>query len=523
MADTADRQAGETELQAMQRRSRRIWSASETWRSGLSDIHEFILPYRTDTERSGGARAEYVNKIFDGTGVAAAFRFAPRAQADITPPFEKFFTLQAGPAVPQASRDDLERQLTTITAQIQGALDSSRWDTASLEMYADYFAGLGCMLIMPGPDREPVRFIPVPASQVALGMDPWGDVGSVIWKRSWPAEDLAAMWPDHRWSDTVSQQIRTEADKPVNVTQYTRADHATGRWRHMVMVENDGSFAQDDTFNTAPWLTPRFFVVPGDPMPRGPAHIALPFIKTANVTREFALKSAAFALLGLWMYQSDSVFDPHQAEFTPGKFWPVQSTGGNFGSSIARLPVPENFDISSIILEDERSQIKQATFDNQLPPDSGAVRSATEIVERMKADAQNWGGVPVRAQREIVHALVRRVADILYTKGALASQLPIDQFLLKVDVTSPMMRARRAQMVQPTIEWLSMLQGFGGAEFMALSANIEKIGTELGRAMGVPVEYLRSEADKSALQQAVAKMIAGGQQQPDAAAAPAGA
>ncbi len=505
----------ESEAEALQRRADRIWKASDVFRQGLKDIHEYMLPYRQDVQQTGGQQESYVDRIFDGSGVNAAFRFAPRAQGDITPPFENFFDLQAGAAFPAGEqRDQLNKQLVQITSQARGVLDTSNFDTASLEMYYDFFAGNGYMLMLPAPSPDVMRFVPVPSMQGAMGMDPWGDVGSVVWKRSWPAEDLPEMWPRAVWSDELKQQIDNEQDKPIEVCQYTRHMLPTTRWRHVAMIKGNHELVDDQTFNTKPWLTPRFFVVPGDPMGRGPAHIALPFVKTANVSREFALKAAAFSLLGLWAYENDSVFDPSQSDFTPGKFWNVAKTGGSFGATLQRLPVPQDFDISTIVLEDERNQIKQATFDNQLPPDTGAVRSATEIVERMKADSQNWGGVPIRARREIVHTLVRRVVDVLYEKRMIESQLQLDQFILKVDVTSPMMRAKRAQAVQPIIEFVSMLQAIGGREYAALVAKLEDVGTAVGQAMGISPDLLRTETERGQLQRMVAQIIAQGQQAP---------
>jgi hypothetical protein len=73
--------------------------------------------------------------------------------------------------------------------------------------------------------------------------------------------------------------------------------------------------------------------------------LALPFIKTTNKARDLALKAAAFATLGLWMSRNDGVFNPDNARLIPGGFWSVRATGGPLGASIAKLPVPENFDI----------------------------------------------------------------------------------------------------------------------------------------------------------------------------------
>jgi hypothetical protein len=378
-------------------------------------------------------------------------------------------------------------------------------------MYADLFAGQGAMLTNPGDHDETVLDVAVPNSEIALGADGYGRIKEVVWRREHCAEDLPELFPKAKFSDQLQQQIKSEQNKKLEVTHYTCRDYKTWRWYHRGIVKGENHFLLDENSRTSPWLTPRFFVVPGMAQGFGVAHLALPFVRTANKARELALKAAAFALLGLWIQRDDGVFDPDTARFAPGTFWKVGSTGGPLGPSVARAEMPGNFDISTVVLQDEREQIKQATFDDTLPPIAGAVRSPTEIIERMRRLDMDWAGVDGRLGLEIVRAAVARRLDILEQKKILPTNLTIDQLLVRCSIVSPIARARRTRAAQTIVEGLTLVASVAGREVAMLVADVENASVEILRQIGVPERLIRGEAERKVLQKMVAQIIAANQ------------
>lgn len=497
------------------KRANWIWNQTEYWRRGLKDIHDQIIPLR---KPQGGFdnNNNMMDKIFDGTAVKSMFRFGGRMQQDLTPPFERFFNIEPGPLVPKGDqRKGLTEELAEITELSDAILGTGEWHTGSHSMYLDMFAGQGAMLILPGERGDLARFMAISNIEVALQIGPFQNVIGVVWKRKYLYEQLEELFPEGKrkgkFPVELNQRIKRTPRAEIVVTQYTRRNPKNAMWEHMAFVKGFDTFIDEQTFRINPWLVPRFFVLPGEAHGRGLAHIALPFVKTANKARELALKAALFSLLGVWMAHDDGVFNPDTSRFVPGTFWKVASTGGARGPSLARLPVPDNFDVSSIVLNDERDQIKQATLDDTLPPIAGAVRSPTEIVERMARLDFDWAGVDGRLHLEIVAPLIVRVIDLLENKRILPTKLTIDQLLVRINVTSPITRARRAQVVKPTVEWLEILGQIGGPQFVALTARIEKIGADLGRNLGVKEEDIRSDAEKAEIQKLVANMLAASQ------------
>ncbi len=519
-------------VKEIQKNSDRAYGSRKSWAALYDDLYQYVLPYRepSTATNTGGTAADRVDRVFDSTAPKAAFRFAGRMQNDVTPPFQRFFELKLGPYL-QADPDvkkSAEEELEQVTKQVSAVLEAGTWALSSHEMYLDLFGGQGACLMLEDED-EILRFVSVPAVEVALREDGFGRVIGVYWDRNYEAGQLPGLWPEAetKFSAELQKTIKDTPEKAVRVVQAAEWDHKKRKW-HFCAFEHgkeDGPIYSLENMNTSPWLTPRFFKVPGEAHGRGPGLMALPAIKTLNKVTELTLKAAAFAILGLWTHRNDRVFNPKTARMAPGAFWPVASNGGPLGPSISKLDVPGRFDISNIVVTDLRDAVKQATFDDTLPPDAGAVRSATEIVERLKRLATDLAGAYARLVLEIIKPLVQRIIDVLYRRKLIKTNLTIDQLLLKVEIVSPIARAQQAQDVSQLVDWLQIILATGGKEAMMLTAKIEDVFTEIGRKLGVPERLIRSERDKGQLMKMVAQIIANAQMAAapkQSAAAPAG-
>jgi len=508
----------ESDFERCVRRSGRLWNRGDQWRATLDEIHE-LSPVRRHASRSGNTIAN--DRQFDGTLSNAQMRFAGRLQTDLTPTDEQFAILEPGPLMPAGDeRKQLATDLDGITKLVDATLSNDVFQTASVEVYADLFAGQGAMISNPGEDYDDiVNDVAVPSYEIVPEEDGYGRVKGVVWRRMHYADNLPGTFPKAKFSDQLMQQIKAEQDREIEVTQYTYRDEK-GRWQHRAMIKGESAYAAQSNSRVSPWLTPRFFKLPGIAQGFGVAHLALPHAKTVNKARELALKAAAFALLGLWMQRDDGVFDPDTARFHPGAFLKVGSTGGPMGPTLSRMELPGNFDISSITIDDEREQIKIATFDDRLPPMTGAVRTPTEIVERMRRLDADWAGVDGRLSREIIRPLYARRLEILEQRNILPTKLTIDQLLVKCSIVSPMARARRTRKAQTIVEGLTLTASLVGKELMMMIADVEEAVIEILRELGVPERLIRSKEARAQLQQMIGQIIAQQQMAANPAAAP---
>lgn len=503
-------------LKRVARNCERAYERGREHKQLLDELYEYVIPYRAPSGSSATATPGRVDRIFDGTASKAAFRFAGRMSQDVTPAFQNFFELKIGPYLEVAGdqKKQIEEDLGVISKKVAAVLEGADFAVAAGEMYLDLFGGTGAML-MPEHEHDILRFVAVPIGELALREDGYGKVNGIYWRKAHKAEDIEGLWP--RDKITISPALRKIIDEApetdVAIVQASEFDPASRQWKFFAFRPDhcaEGAI-YETVENTCPWLTPRFYKVPGEAMGRGPGLMGLPTAKTLNKVTELTIKAAAFAILGLWTYKNDRVFNPKTAVMKPGAMWAVGSTGGSMGASVQRLEVPGRFDISNIILQDLREAVKQIMLDDTLPPDSGAVRSATEIVERMKRLSADLSGAYARLVLEIIRPLIQRVIDVLYRRKLIKTNLTLDQLLLRVEVVSPIAKLQQAQDVSSLVEWLQIQLSLGGPQLMMLTSRIEDIFGEIGRKLGVSEKYIRSEADKAKIQKAVAAMIAAAQ------------
>lgn len=487
----------------------------------LRECYDYIIPFRNAGFGWGAKGESPRDVVFDATATKAAFRFAGRMQKALTPPGEEFFALELGPAGRKRLGGDAteaDRQLLTVGQMVRAGLSSGGFDMAALEMYLDLFAGTGGMLILKGDESRPFRCVSVPINELALERGPYGIVSGRHWLTEWDAGDLQEAWPEGTFSAKIKDAMAKESDRKIRICESFTWDEKEKRWQHVVFAQGSQWTEKDDDrpiwteqggYRSCPLITPRFMVVPGEVMGRGPGTFALPSIKTMNKARELALKAAAFGLLGLWMRRDDMTFNPDTAEFKPGAMWLVGQTGDALmGPSLRRLDVPNNFDISHVVMEDERMQIKQLTFDDTLPPETGPVRSPTEILERIKLLIDDFGGIYGRMQLEIVEPVVQRGIDILSDLRAIEGPLKIDQLNLGLRIVSPIAAAQGADRAKRVVDWSSLIAGMFGPEMVPVFMNVEKAAPDLARYLGVPVDLVRSEEEAGGFRQQVMEMVA---------------
>lgn len=509
MADESDA------LKRLKKRVDDAYTRNQHHQRYTDDLYDYVIPWRQPASEIG-AGAPRTDKIYDTTAPNAAFRFAGRMQRDLTPPFQTWFELKAGPYLREGDqKKKLSEDLKNYTAVVAGMIHASNFDLASHEMYIDLFAGQGAMLMLE-TDRFPfLEYIAVPQSEIALRSNGRGTTIGIYWRSKFPAGELEGMWKAARILDEdLAKKAKDSPEEPVEIVQASEYDRKADRWRFTVYAKDCKTTIHESDTKLSPWLVPGFYRVPGQEKGIGPGLIVMGATKTANKAREFSLKAAAFALLGLWQYRNDGVFNPATSPLLPGAMWKVQSTGGAFGPSISRLPVPENFDVSMFVLEDLRQEIKQGTFDDTLPPDAGPVRSPTEILERMKRLAQDLSGAYGRLVRDYIRPIVLYNIDVAARRGMLPGPIDIDELLVAMEISSPIARGDQAASIEAEVRWLELLMAFGGRELMLMEARTENLFQDMGRRLGVNPQNMRSDMEKKQLQQAIAAMIAAQQQAP---------
>jgi len=213
----------------------------------------------------------------------------------------------------------------------------------------------------------------------------------------------------------------------------------------------------------------------------------------------------------------DGVLNPNTVKLVPGAIIPVARNGGPQGPALQALPRSGDFNVSQLVINDLRSNIKRILLDESLPPDNMSARSATEIVERMKELAQNLGSAFGRLINETMIPLVAKILEVMDERGLIDMPLRVNGLEVKVVPVAPLAMAQNMEEVNAILQYTQLMVSgqFGSDGQLALKndAVVDYIGDKLGvpaivRNTREERAVLMEEAQQIQQQQAMAQAMA---------------
>lgn len=272
-------------------------------------------------------------------------------------------------------------------------------------------------------------------------------------------------------------------------------------WRYEALVEADKAKLAERRYRTNPWIVTPWLCAPGEIEGRGPLVQALGDIKTLNKVKELVLKNASLAVAGVYTVVDDGVLNPATIKVQPMTFIPVQTNGGTRGPSIAPLPRSGDFSVAELVIQDLQAAIKKAMFDNQLPPDGGPPRSATEIVQRMKELQQDIGAPFGRLNSNFIAPYITRVLDILDEAGELVLPLKVNGREVSIHPVSPLAQAQNLDDVQRVADVFSVLAPLG-PQALSRGLKLDEAPRYVAEKLGVPASLIPSAEEVAAMAKA---------------------
>ena len=259
-------------------------------------------------------------------------------------------------------------------------------------------------------------------------------------------------------------------------------------------------------------------VAPGEIFGRGPVLYALPDIKTLNKVVELTLKNASLSIGGVFTAVDDGVLNPQTVSIVPGAIIGVSSNGGPRGPSLQPLPRSGDSNLSQIVTNDLRMNIKKTLLDESLPPDNMSARSATEIVERMKELSQNLGAAFGRLIVETMFPIVRRTLELMDEQGLVDLPLKVNGLQVNIAPVSPLAMAGNMEKVGNVLQFLQISQGLGNAGMVLIKP--DAVGDYILDHLGIDASLRTTPEERQAIMQQAQAMMA--QQRPAAAPPPPG-
>lgn len=509
------------EVKEILQRSKVAFEKRGEWKSTLEECYELAQPVINPYVANKNAPRS-MSQMYSSTALVSANRAANRLLMELTPPDDYWLDMKAGPYlqvapdVTQEAIDGLEQKLGKEVVPILNLIfSSSNFVDEIWRVYLDLvISGMGALLTLEDLDdpSNPVSFEAVSQAELAIEDTASGKLDVVYRKRNIKIREIKRLWTDAEIPDDLSKdKFQGQEDPEVELLEVTYNSHEKKTekpWIYEVIYKNgegEGEKLVSREYSSNPWGVLRWSRVPGSSYGPGPVMMALPDIRTENRVMKMVLQNAALSIAGLWMVRDDGVVNPANIMITPGLMIPVSSTGGSMGASIQSLDTGRGFDVGQIVLQDLRVSIKKILFDNSLPDATGAVRSPTEIIQRVKELTQDIGGAIGRITSDIV-SIVRRVADILSNSGIIPKMV-IDQMTLKVLVISPLARVQQMQAVERLVQWYEIAVSIGGPELAGLIAKLEEVLLWIADQMGVSSDLIRTEEERLAVKKEQQAML----------------
>lgn len=474
------------------------------------DAYEFALPQRQlyGVWEGGATGSKKMQRVFDSTAINSTQRFANRLQSVVFPPQQKWCRLEPGTDIPAERRSQAQVILDAYMEKMFTVLKQSNFDIAMGEFLLDLSVGTACMMVQPGDDVQPLNFIPVPLFLVSYEEGANGQVDNVYRRMRMKGESIARQWPDAKLPPEMKRRIDQKPTDDVELLEATIYDHKRGDYCYHVIDKVSKQEIVYRRRDMSPWVISRYMKVAGEIYGRGPLVTALPDIKTLNKTIELLLKNASLAVAGVYTAADDGVLNPNTVKIVPGAIIPVARNGGPQGPSLTPLPRAGDFNVTQLVINDLRANIKRILLDESLPPDNMSARSATEIVERMKELSQNLGSAFGRLINETMIPLVTKILEVMDERGLIDLPLRVNGLEVKVTPVAPLAMAQNMEEVNSILQFAQIAPQFGAEGALALKSG--ELIDYLADKLGVPARVRNSAAEREYLlqQQAQAQQAA---------------
>ena len=466
-------------------REAKAQARKDEWRSIYEDCYEFALPQRnlySGFYEGGVAGQNKMSRVFDSTAIHATQRFANRIQAGLFPPYKKWCRLEAGSSIPADKKEQATQVLDAYTERMFETLRQTNFDLAIGEFLLDLCVGTAVMMIMPGDEVTPIRFTPVPQYLVAFEEGPFGTVDNVYRKLRMKGEAIKQEYPDANIPSHIQQEIDNAPDKDIDLIDAVIFDKDMGVFNYHVIWPGKNHELVQRTMKSNPFVVARYMKVAGEVYGRGPLVTAIPDIKTLNKTLELVLKNASIAVAGVYTAADDGVLNPNNVRIQPGSVIAVARNGGPQGPSLMPLPRSSDFNLSQIIVNDLRMNIKKILMDDTLPPDNMSARSATEISERTRELATNLGSAFGRLINETMIPVVTRILFVMDQMALIDMPLRVNGLEVKVTPVSPLSQAQKLQEVQDAMQYTQIAMGMGpnGSATVSISRLLQFVAERMG-------------------------------------------
>lgn len=258
------------------------------------------------------------------------------------------------------------------------------------------------------------------------------------------------------------------------------------------------------TFEEFPYQVARWYTVEDDVYGRSPAMTVMPDIRMSNRMSETILRGA------------EKIVDPPFLIPDGGIVSPIRLFPGGLSFSDGEVtPIPlippgaSRIEIGTELLKQRQDAIREGYFVPLFITPDSPVKTATEVLQQ--SDERNRAVSPmlVRIQEELLGALLMRAFSVQMRAGALPPPPPILDDTgaeLEVEYLSPLAASQKQSEGLALLRFIEQMLPWTQVDPGALDLiDVDKAGTVIGEATGIPGEVVRSKTEIKRIRAARAK------------------
>ncbi len=219
-------------------REAKAQARKDEWRTIYEDCYEFALPQRNlyngyyEGKTPGKGKMQ---RVFDSTAMSSTKRFANRLQSGLFPPNRHWCRLEPGSAVPEQDQPRAQQILDAYVDIMFDQLRQTSFDLAMGEFLLDLCVGTAVMMVTPGDEVTPIRFLAIPQYLVAIEEGAYGMVDNVYRKLRIKAESITREFPDVQITTELQDAIDRRGSEELDLFDAVIFDQETGRYHYHVI------------------------------------------------------------------------------------------------------------------------------------------------------------------------------------------------------------------------------------------------------------------------------------------------
>jgi len=458
------------------------------------------------------------SQIMDGVTTESVRVLASSIMSGMTPANSRWFQLSVG----NKQTEDEKRWLDAAAQCIFENIHGGNFDAEGFESIIDMVcAGWFCMFIDEDRKRGGIVFEQWPlASVFTSSTRADGQIDTVFREYELSAEQAANEFGLDKLSDKTQKLVDTAPDTRVKFLMLIepRKMHMVGAklaknlpFRQVIIEHDTKNTVKESGFHEFPVVSPRWFKIPDSCLGIGPLSEAMPDSNMLNDIKRMHLASAEMTIAGMWIAEDDGVINPRTFKIGPRKIIIANSV-----DSIKPLTPGGNWQLAQQEIQNAQAAIRKILMADQLQPQGGPVRSATEVMVQVNLIRQLLGPIYGRLQAEYLQPMIVRCFGLAFRAGAL-TQPPesLGGKSFSVRYISPLARAAKQEHVVAIERHVQQVTMLGNVDRNVVKIiDAQATARILAEAGGVPPECLRTPADyEEAVAQEQQAMAAAAQQQ----------